>query len=70
MMEEVKRHMMDIEPRMCNVAHKVVEADICYEIFMCLTSGLKPESVPEADFRDDEQTRKTCRRCPHFHDWD
>lgn len=62
--------MLDIEPRMCNVAHKVIEADICYEIFMCLTVDLDPKSVPEADFEDDEHTGLVCRQCPHFHDLD
>lgn len=62
--------MMEIEPRMCNVVQRVVDEDVCYEILMCLTSGFKPNLIPETDFEDNEETERICKQCPHHHDWD
>lgn len=61
--------MISYEDRHCPIAKKKIDSEVCYEIVMCLTSGFKPSSVPEVDFQNDEETRKTCDNCP-YSDWD
>lgn len=55
--------------RLCPAANEVITADICYEVYKCLSLGLKPESVPEVNFKDDEKTEQICEQCPYCQKW-
>lgn len=57
--------MYSPEDRHCPIANTEIDSEVCYEIVMCLTSGFKPSSVPEVDFKDDEATKKICNNCPY-----
>ena len=61
---------MENEDRMCRVARREIPADVCYEIYMCLSHGLSPASVPEVEFKDDEHTEHVCERCPFRKEWE
>ena len=57
--------MYSPEDRHCPIAKREIGSEICYEIVMCLTSGFRPSSVPEVDFRNDEETKEICNNCPY-----
>ncbi len=56
---------LELNSWQCPIAKKIISADICYEVIMCLTAGLDPSSVPEVDFRRDSNTIAICNSCPH-----
>lgn len=60
--------MISHDDRYCPIAKKEIDSEVCYEVIMCLNCGFKPSSVPEVDFKNDEQTRAICDKCPHS-DW-
>ncbi len=57
--------MYSPEDRYCPIAKAKIGSEICYEIVMCLTSGFKASSVPEVEFRNDEETKNICDACPY-----
>lgn len=67
--QEISNDPMQNDNRLCPVANEVISADICYEDYMCLSHGLKPESVPEVDFEDDEKTEQICEHCLYCQEW-
>jgi ribosomal protein S27AE len=57
--------MQNRENRFCPICNKEIEAEICYEIIMCLVSGFKPSSVPEVEFDNSEKNREICENCSY-----
>lgn len=51
--------------RYCPIADKEIDSETCYEVVMCLTSGFRPDSVPEIAFKNDDATKKICDECPY-----
>lgn len=56
---------MDENKWYCPIADREISEDICYEVMISVNGFVKPESVPEVDFKRDEKTVRLCRNCPH-----